>query len=50
MALAAQERLAGVSMWRLGLEDPDVWEMLGTYVGRRPDELGSAAEWATGNE
>lgn len=34
VALAAQERLAGVAMWRLGLEDPDVWEMLETYVGR----------------
>ncbi len=50
VALAAQERLAGVSMWRLGLEDPDVWEMLGAYLGRRPAELGSAAESATDNE
>ncbi len=32
--LAARERLAGVSMWRLGLEDPELWEMMGRYVGR----------------
>lgn len=32
--LAARNRLAGVSMWRLGLEDPELWEMMGIYVGR----------------
>lgn len=51
VALAAEERLAGVAMWRLGLEDPEVWEMLGAYVGRSvPASLGSAAEPVTGNE
>lgn len=34
LALATRERLAGVAMWRLGLEDPGVWEMMGLYVGR----------------
>jgi len=33
VALAAREGLAGVAMWRLGLESPDVWEMLDGYVG-----------------
>jgi len=34
LALATRERLAGVAMWRLGLEDPGLWEMMGLYVGR----------------
>ncbi|HLQ64994.1 MAG TPA: glycosyl hydrolase family 18 protein, partial [bacterium] len=34
LALATREHLAGVAMWRLGLEDPSLWEMMGLYVGR----------------
>jgi spore germination protein YaaH len=34
LALATREQLGGVSMWRLGLEDPGLWEMLGMYLGR----------------
>jgi spore germination protein YaaH len=34
LALATREHLAGVAMWRLGLEDPGLWEMMGLYVGR----------------
>ncbi|HVH31087.1 MAG TPA: glycosyl hydrolase family 18 protein [bacterium] len=57
LALAARERLAGVAMWRLGLEDPGLWEMMGLYVGRGrpapegpwgpPEPFESAAETAT---
>jgi spore germination protein YaaH len=43
LALATREHLAGVAMWRLGLEDPGLWEMMGLYVGRgRP---APAAAW-----
>jgi spore germination protein YaaH len=41
LALATREHLAGVAMWRLGLEDPGLWEMMGLYVGRgRPAPAG----------
>ncbi len=43
LALATREHLAGVAMWRLGLEDPSLWEMMGLYVGRgRPAPGGPA--------
>jgi spore germination protein YaaH len=56
--LATREQLAGVSMWRLGLEDPELWEVLGQYVGRSrtvlpagvmgsPAASGSAADTLT---
>lgn len=47
VALAAQERLAGVAMWRLGLEDPDVWAMLEAYIGGSRTMLSGGPQFPT---